>query len=279
MFIRFGYEIAVNCAAPRPSFLIMEPHPETIGLLSESRSAPVQDQVLDVFGNRIQRVLLPEGKTALLYDAVLEHSGAVEPALPPDLPLSEVMDLPSEVLPYLNASRYCESDALGQEAWARFGHLPQTTARVQAIFDFVHQHIEFGYPFASAFRTAKDSLAEGKGVCRDFAHLSVALCRAMNIPARYCNGYLGDIGVPFNPAPMDFNAWAEVWIGDRWWTLDARHNEPRIGRILIARGRDAADIPMINTFGPHDLLQFTLWTEEQSTSDLTPRPEVTPHAS
>ena len=147
-------------------------------------------------------------------------------------------------------------------AWANFGGIIGGWARVQAICDFVHQRLRFSYPEARPTRTANEALAEGVGVCRDFTHLAVALCRCLNIPARYCNGYLGDIGVPPDPAPMDFNAWFEVFLGDRWFTFDARHNQPRIGRILIARGRDAADIPMIATFGSHWLTRFTVVTEE-----------------
>ena len=173
-----------------------------------------------------------------------------------------VSNLPPDTLPFLRPSRYCETDLLSDFAWANFGGVSGGWARVQAICDFVHGRLRFSYPEARPTRTANDALAEGVGVCRDFTHLAIALCRCLNIPARYCNGYLGDIGVPPDPAPMDFNAWFEVFLGDRWFTFDARHNQPRIGRILIARGRDAADIPMIATFGSHGLTRFTVVTEE-----------------
>jgi transglutaminase-like putative cysteine protease len=171
-------------------------------------------------------------------------------------------ELPPDALPFLRPSRYCETDLLSDFAWGNFGGVNGGWARVQAICDFVHGRLRFSYPEARPTRTAHEALAEGVGVCRDFTHLAIALCRCLNIPARYCNGYLGDIGVPPDPAPMDFNAWFEVFLGDRWFTFDARHNQPRIGRILIARGRDAADIPMIASFGSHHLTCFTVVTEE-----------------
>jgi transglutaminase-like putative cysteine protease len=162
------------------------------------------------------------------------------------------------------ASRYCESDLLSNLAWSRFGSIQGGWAKVQAICDYVHEHLRFSYPEAREARTAAQAIEERSGVCRDFTHLAIALCRAMNIPARFCNGYLGDIGVPPDPAPMDFNAWFEAYLGGRWHTFDARHNQPRIGRILVSRGRDAADVAMITSFGPHLLPRFTVITEEVS---------------
>ena len=181
-------------------------------------------------------------------------------------------DLPPDTLPFLRPSRYCETELLSDFAWANFGAISGGWAKVQAICDFVHQRLRFSYPQARPTRTASEALAEGVGVCRDFTHLAVALCRCLNIPARYCNGYLGDIGVPADPAPMDFNAWFEVFLGDRWFTFDARHNQPRIGRILIARGRDAADIPMIATFGSHRLSRFTS-SRKRSRNTCPSRPD------
>ncbi len=171
-------------------------------------------------------------------------------------------DLPDDTLLYLVGSRYVETDKLSQIAWDHFGHAAPGWPRAQAICDFVNGHIAFGYASARSTRTAYEAYAERVGVCRDFAHLAVAFCRCMNIPARYCNGYLGDIGVPPDPAPMDFSAWFDVFLGGKWHTFDARHNMPRIGRILIARGRDAADIPLVNSFGPHILKSFRVWTDE-----------------
>lgn len=270
MFIRFGYQIQLDCDRAMPAFLLMEAHDQVPGVLGQSRDLPPFTESRDANGNRLQRCVLPIGPTTLRYDAVLEHDGLPEPQFDATLPATSVMDLPADVLPFLTASRYCESDLLGEEAWPRFGALPPGGAQVQAVFDFVHQHVRFGYENASASRTALQTLREGRGVCRDFAHLAIGLCRALNIPARYCNGYLGDIGVPPDPAPMDFNAWCEVWLAGRWHVLDARHNQPRIGRILIARGRDAAEIPMINSFGPHRLANFKVWTDSQSEGHLTP---------
>jgi transglutaminase-like putative cysteine protease len=165
------------------------------------------------------------------------------------------------------ASRYCETDRLMGLAWTHFGKTPAGWARVQAICDFVHHRIKFGYEHAAPMRGAVEALAQGRGVCRDFAHLAVTLCRCMNIPARYCTGYLGDIGVPPEPTPMDFSAWFEVYVGGRWHTFDARHNTPRIGRILIARGRDAADVAISTTFGANTLKRFVVRTDELTTED------------
>ena len=179
-----------------------------------------------------------------------------------------VSDLPTEVLPFLTASRYCETDLLSNFAWANFGGVRGGWAKVQAICDFVHERLVFSYPNARETRTAAQALEEKSGVCRDFTHLAVTLCRCLNIPARFCNGYLGDIGIPPDPAPMDFNAWFEAYLDGRWYTFDARHNQPRIGRIFISRGRDAADVAMITSYGPHRLTKFKVITEELSTMRL-----------
>jgi transglutaminase-like putative cysteine protease len=173
-----------------------------------------------------------------------------------------VGDLPADALPFLLGSRYCETDLMSELAWSLFGGGPPGWARVQAIVDYTHRRITFGYPHARSTRTASEGHTERVGVCRDYAHLAVTLCRAMNIPARYCNGYLGDIGVPPVDAPMDFSAWFEVYLEGGWHTFDARHNAPRIGRVVIARGRDAADVAMTHSFGPSKLAEFTVITEE-----------------
>ena len=173
--------------------------------------------------------------------------------------------LPEEALQFLLGSRYCDTERLLEIAWARFAGAPMGWGRVQAICDFVHGHIKFGYEHARASRTASEAYGERKGVCRDFAHLAITLCRCMNIPARYCTGYLGDIGVPVSDAPMDFSAWFEAYLGGQWYAFDARNNAPRIGRILIARGRDAADVAITTTFGPNTLAGFRVWTD-----DVTP---------
>jgi transglutaminase-like putative cysteine protease len=178
-----------------------------------------------------------------------------------------VEQLPEPTLVYLLGSRYCETDQLSEIAWSHFGHGPTGWGRVQAICDFVHQHIAFGYHHARRTRTAWEAYNERTGVCRDYAHLAIAFCRCMNIPARYCTGYLGDIRIPAIPGPMDFAGWFEAWLGDRWYTFDARNNTPRIGRVLMARGRDACDVALVSTFGPNTLQRFAVWAEE-----VTPQP-------
>jgi transglutaminase-like putative cysteine protease len=181
-------------------------------------------------------------------------------------PLAEAVDvgkLPPETLPFLLPSRYCEADSeLMTFSWARFGKFASGWAKVEAICDFVHNHLRFDYQQARSNRTALDAFQERVGVCRDFTHLGITLCRCLNIPARYVTGYLGDIGVAPMPDPMDFSAWFEVYLGGRWYSFDARHNQPRIGRIVIGRGRDAADVPIIMTFGRHCLNRFEVITEE-----------------
>jgi transglutaminase-like putative cysteine protease len=194
-------------------------------------------------------------------EGVVHNDGLPDPIVQ-DAEQMPVSSLPVDTLPFLLASRYCETELLNSTAWCHFGGIKGGWARVQAICDFVHDRLVFSYPNARSTRTALEAFNERTGVCRDFTHLAVTLCRCMNIPARYCNGYLGDIGVPSDPSPMDFNAWFEAYVGGRWYTFDARHNVPRIGRILVARGRDAMDIPMLHTFGPHALRTFKVITEE-----------------
>jgi transglutaminase-like putative cysteine protease len=194
-------------------------------------------------------------------DGIIVDSG-VPDMIAPAAPENPVAKLPDDVLVFLLGSRYCETDKLSQTAWDLFGAKSPGWTRVQAIADYVHERIKFGYAHARATRTALEAHEERVGVCRDFAHLLITFCRCLNIPARYVNGYLGDIGVPPDPAPMDFSAWVEVFLDNRWYTFDARHNEPRIGRIVVARGRDATDVPLINSFGPHVLKSFKVWTDE-----------------
>jgi transglutaminase-like putative cysteine protease len=214
----------------------------------------------DLFGNQCRRLVAPAGDLTLWGDATIEDSGKPEAAV---LGAREVRvaDLPDESLVYLMGSRYCETDRLSQTAWDMFGALAPGWGRVQAVCDFVHQHIKFDYLQARSTRTAFEAFNEGIGVCRDFAHLALTLCRCLNIPARYVNGHLGDIGVPVVD-PMDFSAWIEVFLDGAWRTFDPRNNIPRVGRIVVARGRDAADIPLIISFGPHVLKSFRVWTYE-----------------
>jgi transglutaminase-like putative cysteine protease len=193
----------------------------------------------------------------------VKDSGQPDPVVP-QARQTPVDGLPDETLLFLLGSRYCETDLLSQTAWNLFGQSPPGWNRVQAICDFVHQHISFGYEHARATKTANEAFLERAGVCRDFTHLAITFCRCMNIPARYCTGYLGDIGVPLNDSPMDFSAWFEAYLDGRWYTFDARHNSPRIGRVLIARGRDAADAAISSTFGPSSLKSFKVRTDEVS---------------
>ena len=267
MLIRYGFDIALNLVQPTTTILtMMDVHSDVrCGVTEESELefTPIMraERFVDDSGNVVRRLTAQPGVASLRLDGVFHTDGRADDVdtTADALPVSE---LPPGALPYLRPSRYCETELLSDFAWANFGGIHGGWARVLAICDFVHGRLRFSYPEARPTRTAHEALAEGVGVCRDFTHLAIALCRCLNIPARYCNGYLGDIGVPPDPAPMDFNAWFEVFLGDRWFTFDARHNQPRIGRILIARGRDAADIPMIASFGSHHLTCFTVVTEE-----------------
>jgi transglutaminase-like putative cysteine protease len=266
MLIRYGYEMTFECPTPTPMVCQLDVHPSrAIAVRSELpfEASPFVESRLyaDVFGNRCRRFTAPQGLLTIGGHGVIEDSGAPDPVDPSAAEIA-VAELPDDTLVYLVGSRYVETDRLSQLAWDMFANTAPGWARVQAICDFVNRHIAFGYQHARSTRTAYEAYQERTGVCRDFAHLAIAFCRCMNIPARYVNGYLGDIGVPPDPAPMDFSAWFEAFIGGRWHTFDARHNEPRIGRILIARGRDAADIPLVNSFGPHLLKSFRVWTDE-----------------
>ena len=215
----------------------------------------------DSFGNWCSRLVAEAGAFSVGTDAILRDSGAPDPI---DLNAlqHQVQHLPTETLVFLLGSRYCETDRLSDDAWRLFGHTPLGWPRVQAICDFVHNHLTFGYEHSRATRTACEAFNERRGVCRDFAHLAIAFCRCLNIPARYCTGYITDIGLPPPYAPMDFAAWMEVYLGGRWYSFDPRNNAPRIGRVLIAYGRDAADVPLTHIFGPGTLSGFRVWAEE-----------------
>jgi transglutaminase-like putative cysteine protease len=215
----------------------------------------------DMFGNWCTRIVAPTGRTRISADVVVNDSGRPDPAVP-EARQTPVQDLPEEALVFLLGSRYCETDRLSAIAWERFGSGPTGWGRVQAICDFVHQHIAFGYEHARMTRSALEAWHDRTGVCRDFAHLAVAFCRCMNIPARYCTGYLSDVGVPPPHGPMDFSAWFEAFLDGSWHTFDPRNNTPRVGRILIARGRDASDVAISSTFGPNTLAGFRVWTDE-----------------
>jgi transglutaminase-like putative cysteine protease len=271
--IRAGYEIAFECYQEVPMVLLLSVHPSRENdLLSSHRiqlSLPLQTrQGSDPFGNVWTRFVAPPGRLEIRNEFLIHDNGLPDEVVP-NARQWDVNELPDEVLPFLYGSRYCDTQKLSDVAWSLFGSIPGGWARVQAICDYVHERIQFGYHHARCDRTASEGHAERIGVCRDFAHLAVALCRSMNIPARYCTGYLGDIGVPKDPAPMDFSAWFEVFLDGRWFTFDARHNVPRIGRIVIARGRDAADVAISTQFGNAKLVQFKVVTEEMSSEALT----------
>jgi transglutaminase-like putative cysteine protease len=266
MFINYGYEISIAVAKATPLICLLDVHPERRNDIraeepfNSTPSLPVLTY-LDSFGNCCRRLMAPAGDITLRIDGTISDSGELDPVVRSarEVPVEH---LPHDTLVFLLGSRYCETDRLSQAAWDLFGGVQPGWTRVQAICDFVHQRIKFNYQDARATRTALEAFEEQKGVCRDFAHLLIAFCRCLNIPARYVNGYLGDIGVPADPAPMDFSAWVEVFLDTRWYTYDARHNNPRTGRIVVARGRDATDVPLINSFGPHILKTFKIWTNE-----------------
>ncbi len=266
MQIRAGYDIAFQCFQETPVVLMLSIEPARLGdLLSEHRirfspSVAARDY-LDMFGNTCTRIVAPPGLIEIRNDFLIRDSGQPD-EVAPDARALDVGELPDDVLIYLLGSRYCDTQKLSDLAWSLFAGTAPGWQRVQAICDYAHDRISFGYQHARCDRTASEGHEERVGVCRDFAHLAVTLCRCMNIPARYCTGYLGDIGVPVDPAPMDFSAWFEVYLDGRWFTFDARHNHPRIGRIVMARGRDAADVAISTNFGPVQLVKFSVITEE-----------------
>ena len=265
MLIRFGYDITVECLMQTPMICMMSVRPEQHDNLRIQAGVETLPQVetsvyKDLFGNTCRRFVAPPGPFRIRSDATIEVDGTPDPVLM-HLTETPLADLPDAALLYLIGSRYCETDRLSQFAWDRFGGVPPGWSRVQAICDYVHNHIRFNYQNARATRTAFEAWQEQTGVCRDFAHLAVTLCRCMNIPTRYVNGYLGDIGVPVT-GPMDFAAWMQCFLDGKWVTFDPRNNKPRIGRIVVAYGRDAADVPLIHSFGPHLLNHFKIWTDQ-----------------
>ena len=266
MEIRAGYDIAFQCFQDTPMTLMLSiESARENDLLSEHRiqfSPDIPSRTYaDMFGNTCTRIIAPPGMIEIRNDFLISDSGRPD-EVAPDARQLEVGDLPDDVLVYLLGSRYCDIEKLSDLAWRLFGGVTPGWQRAQAICDYAHERICFGYHHARGDRTASEGHEERVGVCRDFAHLAVTLCRCMNIPARYCTGYLGDIGVPLDPAPMDFSAWFEVYLDGRWFTFDARHNHPRIGRIVMARGRDAADVAISTAFGTAQLARFSVVTEE-----------------
>ncbi|MBU2959973.1 transglutaminase family protein [Citreicella sp. C3M06] len=263
--IRLGCRFQLDFPQPTPLIAMLNVHYSRVSELTHADHVTTQPSVpqsgyRDSFGNWCVRMVAPEGRFSIGTDTTILDPGHAD-ILPGDAVQSPVERLPHDTLIFLLGSRYCDTDLLSEEAWRLFSKTPPGGERVQAICDFVHNHIRFDYLAARATRSAAQAYAEGTGVCRDYAHLAIALCRGMNIPARYCTGYLGDIGQPLPYPPGDFAAWMEVWLGGKWWTFDPRNNTPRQGRVLIARGRDAADVPMILTFGTNTLAGFEVWSD------------------
>lgn len=265
MQIRLGFDMTYDCPQPTPMIFNVHVHftraSDLVGRddLVIDPPAPIAGY-RDSFGNWCTRIVAPQGRTRISADAMVNDPGVTD-AVVPQARQIPVDDLPEETLQFLLGSRYCETDRLSDTAWNLFAQTPEGWGRVQAICDYVHRHIAFGYQHARRTRSALEAFHERTGVCRDYAHLAVAFCRCMNIPARYCTGYLGDIGVPPD-GPMDFSAWFEAFLEGRWYTFDPRNNTPRIGRVLIARGRDASDVAITTTFGPNTLTSFRVWTDE-----------------
>jgi len=265
MRIRAGYSITYECLQQTPMVLMLSVHPSRLADLATPHRIAFNPPIAardyrDGFGNVCTRIIAPPGRLRVATDFVVKDRGSPD-IVAVDAEQVPVQDLPDDVLIYLLGSRYCDTDHLSNMAWSTFGSGPTGWARVQAICDHVHERLTFGYQHASATRTAWEGFREQRGVCRDFAHLAITLCRCMNIPARYCTGYLGDIGVPPAPEPMDFSAWIEAYLGGRWYTFDARHNTPRIGRILMAHGRDATDVALSTSFGATRLASFNVHTD------------------
>jgi transglutaminase-like putative cysteine protease len=266
MQIRVGCELIYECPQPTPMILMLNIHySRASDLVVPDRMVTVPSLPIgayrDSFGNWCSRIVAVAGETRITTDALINDSGLPD-VVAAGARQTPVESLPEETLVFLLGSRYCETERLSTIAWQLFGNTPTGWGRVQAICDFVHSHIEFGYHHARQTRTAWEAYVDKTGVCRDFAHLAVAFCRCMNIPARYCTGYLGDMGVPPPYGPMDFAGWFEAWLDGRWHTFDPRNSVPRIGRILMARGRDAADVAISTTFGPNTLKGFKVWADE-----------------
>jgi transglutaminase-like putative cysteine protease len=269
MLIRLGYDIGFNIPAPVTIVGMLHVHPSREPDLLESDELKLDPAVpitsyIDTFGNRCSRFVAPTGPIRLTGSTLIEDSGLEDP-IPFDLTEHPVSELPNDTLIYLLNSRYCEVDRLSNIAVELFGNLAPGWNRVQAITSWVNSKVSFGYQHARSTKTALDVFTERVGVCRDFQHLAVTFCRALNIPARYVTGYLGDIGIPPTYTPMDFSAWFEVYLNNRWWTADARHNRPRIGRVLMAVGRDASDVAITTSFGIASLTHFSVVTDEFAT--------------
>lgn len=265
MRIRLGCEMTFDIPQPTPMIALLHVHEDRAAALEHpddvvTTPAVAVTRYRDGFDNLCSRLVAPAGRFVIGVDSVIEDHGRPDAAVP-EAWQHPVEELPAETLVFLLGSRYCETDRLSGDAWRLFGGLQPGWGRVQAICDFVHDHIAFGYQHSRPTRTAAEAWSERVGVCRDYAHLAIAFCRAMNIPTRYCTGYVTDIGLPPPYEPMDFAAWMEVYLGGAWHAFDPRNNAPRVGRIKIAHGRDAADVPLTHTFGPTSLVGFRVWAE------------------
>jgi len=263
--IHLGYDLQFQVPTPTSVLLLLHVYPNRYLFAQPERlmispNVPC-DTFLDLNGNSCTRLVASAGTLSLRNDAIVEVDGRPD-TVNINAMQHSIQDLPINALPFLYSSRYCEVDRFTDFAWSTFGNGPMGYQRVQAVCNFVHNQIRFDYQTASPFKTAFDVFNQRQGVCRDYAHLAITLCRALGIPARYATGYLGDIGVPFNPAPMDFSAWFEVFLSNTWYTFDARHNTPRIGRVVMAYGRDANDTALTHSFGPLNLQHFNVWTKE-----------------
>ncbi len=270
MHIKIGFDMEFELHGPTPMILMLYVHPSRQADLLEPEKIQIEPAMplhdfTDLYGNRCARVFAPAGKIRLSLETTIEDSGQPD-AIVPDAIQHNLQDLPDDVLPFLLTSRYCEVDKLSDIAWKLFGHTEPGWSRAQAICDWVHHHITFGYHFADSTKSAFDCYNDGRGVCRDYSHLAIAFFRCMNIPARYATGYMGDIGVPL-VLPMDFSGWFEAYLGGRWYTFDARHNKPRIGRVVMARGRDAADVALTTNFGRAILKNFFVLSDEVKSAD------------
>lgn len=266
MRLHLGSELTYDLPNRTPMIVLLNVHYSLVGYLERPDQLVTEPAVpiesyRDLFGNWCCRLVAPAGRFLMRTDGVIRDEGEPDQA-DPAAQQHAIEDLPSDALGFLLASRYCETDVLMAEAWSRFGNGPTGWGRVQAICDFVHDYVTFGYEHSRATRTAAETYTEAVGVCRDFTHLAVTFCRALNIPTRYCTGYVSDVGQPPPYPPMDFAAWMEVYLGGRWWTFDPRNNDTRYGRVLIARGRDAADVPLTHTFGPNTLTNFRVWIDQ-----------------
>jgi transglutaminase-like putative cysteine protease len=265
MILRLGYDIQFDIPAPVTIVTLLNVHPSRHADLrapddvSLDPATPTESYI-DDFGNRCGRFAAQRGPLRLSNSTLIHDSGLPD-AVNFDAREVPVSKLPHDVIRYLYNSRYCEVDRLSMIALELFSDVPPGWSRVQAICTWVHTRVAFGYQYARPTKSALDVYTERFGVCRDFQHLAVTLCRALNIPARYATGYLGDIGVPISDTPMDFSAWFEAYLEDRWWTFDARHNHPRIGRVLMATGRDASDVAITTSFGMTSLKHFSVVTE------------------